>query len=271
MGRGDTMTGKAQSRRRGTEAARLQDLLHADAAAIMDDDLDDETLDEDVHRDESEDRRATSRPRSQVYSIRVPVERLEQVRRLAKERGVAPTAMLREWVLAQLDVATGADTGPVAAVAHRPMKPAAAQNGTSEQVPVAVATQLEATAAGLADVTAQLATTLARVAELVTAHNATTARPAAVLRALPPHHGFPAVASLYTLLSSGMPEEGWAATIPSGVSVPTDASTFLMVRHVYRGLAELRSTVENAAGWPGIGELDLGSFYTAADEELSLP
>ena len=40
---------------------------------------------------------------SQVYSIRVPVERLEQLRNLAEQRHVAPSALIREWVLERLD------------------------------------------------------------------------------------------------------------------------------------------------------------------------
>ena len=40
---------------------------------------------------------------SQVYSVRVPVERLEQLRKLAAERGVAPTALLRQFVVERLD------------------------------------------------------------------------------------------------------------------------------------------------------------------------
>lgn len=44
--------------------------------------------------------------RQQVYSIRVPVDRLEQVRVLAKGRGVKPTIMLRGWILERLDIET---------------------------------------------------------------------------------------------------------------------------------------------------------------------
>ncbi|MDQ5855022.1 MAG: hypothetical protein M3302_01595 [Actinomycetota bacterium] len=40
-----------------------------------------------------------------VYSVRIPVERIEELRKLAAERGVAPTALIRTWVLAQLDTA----------------------------------------------------------------------------------------------------------------------------------------------------------------------
>jgi hypothetical protein len=40
---------------------------------------------------------------SQVYSIRIPVSRLGRIRKLAAERDVAPTAMLRSWILERLD------------------------------------------------------------------------------------------------------------------------------------------------------------------------
>jgi hypothetical protein len=40
---------------------------------------------------------------SQVYSVRIPVDRLEQLRRLAADLGVRPTALLRQFVLDRLD------------------------------------------------------------------------------------------------------------------------------------------------------------------------
>ncbi|MDP8928576.1 MAG: hypothetical protein M3O70_08395 [Actinomycetota bacterium] len=40
---------------------------------------------------------------SQVYSLRIPVERLEQLRQLAAARDEAPTTMMRRWVLERLD------------------------------------------------------------------------------------------------------------------------------------------------------------------------
>lgn len=43
---------------------------------------------------------------SQVYSLRIPVGRLAELRRLADERGVAPTALLRQFVLERLDLET---------------------------------------------------------------------------------------------------------------------------------------------------------------------
>lgn len=50
-------------------------------------------------------RRQASDP-SQVYSVRIPVDRLEQLRRLAEDRGVAPTVLMRQFVLERLDLET---------------------------------------------------------------------------------------------------------------------------------------------------------------------
>lgn len=46
--------------------------------------------------------RAKSPDPAQVYSVRIPVERIDRLRRLADERGVKPTALMREWVLQRL-------------------------------------------------------------------------------------------------------------------------------------------------------------------------
>ena len=60
-----------------------------------------------AHRDDAPRGRLRSKrpPRdpSQVYSIRIPVDRLEELRRHASERGAAPTALMRKWVLERLD------------------------------------------------------------------------------------------------------------------------------------------------------------------------
>jgi sugar phosphate isomerase/epimerase len=42
---------------------------------------------------------------SRVYGLRLPADRIEQLRRLAEARGVEPSALARQWVLAQLDAA----------------------------------------------------------------------------------------------------------------------------------------------------------------------
>lgn len=44
---------------------------------------------------------------SMVYTVRIPADRIEELREVAEARGVAPTALMRGWVLAQLDEATG--------------------------------------------------------------------------------------------------------------------------------------------------------------------
>ncbi|HEY0638258.1 MAG TPA: hypothetical protein VGD67_11480 [Pseudonocardiaceae bacterium] len=44
-----------------------------------------------------------------VYSVRIPVDRLAELRELAAARGMQPTALIRAWVLAQLDAAREAD------------------------------------------------------------------------------------------------------------------------------------------------------------------
>lgn len=44
-----------------------------------------------------------------VYSVRIPVDRIEELRQLAADRDVQPTALIRAWVLAQLDAAHSPD------------------------------------------------------------------------------------------------------------------------------------------------------------------
>jgi hypothetical protein len=41
--------------------------------------------------------------RGQVYSIRIPVERLEQLRLVAEANGKQPAAQARDWILERLD------------------------------------------------------------------------------------------------------------------------------------------------------------------------
>lgn len=41
---------------------------------------------------------------SQVYSVRIPVERIEELRRVARREGVGPTTLMRKWVVERLDV-----------------------------------------------------------------------------------------------------------------------------------------------------------------------
>lgn len=43
--------------------------------------------------------------RSSVYGLRLPDERIDQLRRLAEARGVEPSALVRQWVTENLDAA----------------------------------------------------------------------------------------------------------------------------------------------------------------------
>lgn len=40
---------------------------------------------------------------AQVYSVRLPVDRLDELRQFATRQGVAPSALLRRWVIERLD------------------------------------------------------------------------------------------------------------------------------------------------------------------------
>jgi len=42
---------------------------------------------------------------SRVYGLRLPVERIEQLRRVAQAREIDPNTLARQWVIAQLDEA----------------------------------------------------------------------------------------------------------------------------------------------------------------------
>lgn len=47
-------------------------------------------------------RRHPPRDPAQVYSLRIPVAQLEQLRELAAQRRVSPSALMRQWVLERL-------------------------------------------------------------------------------------------------------------------------------------------------------------------------
>jgi hypothetical protein len=49
---------------------------------------------------------------SQVFSLRLPALRMEQLRRLAAEHGVSPGALVVDWVLERLDQ-EDTETGPL--------------------------------------------------------------------------------------------------------------------------------------------------------------
>jgi len=42
---------------------------------------------------------------SPVYGLRLPAQRIEQLRRIAEARGVEPSVLARQWVIDQLDAA----------------------------------------------------------------------------------------------------------------------------------------------------------------------
>ena len=58
-----------------------------------------------------------AREPAQVYSMRIPVERLEQLRSLAAERHMTPSGLMRAWVLDRLDV-EAADSAASSGVSH---------------------------------------------------------------------------------------------------------------------------------------------------------
>lgn len=55
-------------------------------------------------------RRQAKEP-SQVYSIRVPVDRLEELRSLAEARGETPSGLMRRWVLERLASEVSGEVG----------------------------------------------------------------------------------------------------------------------------------------------------------------
>ena len=49
-----------------------------------------------------------------VYGLRLPTERIAQLRRLAEARGVEPSVLARNWMIEQLDRAESGDRDPEA-------------------------------------------------------------------------------------------------------------------------------------------------------------
>jgi len=47
-----------------------------------------------------------------VYGLRLPTERIAQLRRIAGARGVEPSVLARSWVIEQLDRAEAGDRNP---------------------------------------------------------------------------------------------------------------------------------------------------------------
>jgi len=63
-------------------------------------------------------RRAEPKEPAQVYRLRIPADRLDQLRQLAADRHTTASALMRAWVLDRLDTeAGGADAGPATATA----------------------------------------------------------------------------------------------------------------------------------------------------------
>jgi hypothetical protein len=64
------------------------------------------------HRDDDvplvRSRRPAKEP-TQVYSLRVPVEKLEELRRLAEERHLTPSALMRSWIIERLEQESSGD------------------------------------------------------------------------------------------------------------------------------------------------------------------
>jgi hypothetical protein len=85
--------------------ARMADkeLLDRIAAAVEDTEA---TPDEELEWTRHQE---PARSPSAVYSVRIPIDRIEELRQLAADRGVQPTALIRTWVLAQLDAARSPD------------------------------------------------------------------------------------------------------------------------------------------------------------------
>jgi hypothetical protein len=257
--REDGVAGETTRGRQEEAAIRTEELLRADEAAAIDDDLDDLEVEGSAARNE---RSATVlRPRSQVYSIRVPVERLEQLRQLAKERGVAPTVMLRQWVLERLDAATGAVEEPEAQ--PEPTSMARARPAGAQSAPV---DEPEAASAALLEMVGQLSRSLAAFADAWLAERSQNGLPVYDMAFGPSTHG--------PTLSGGAPPGEQHLTWARGSFVRQTrlaAARSLSVDFLNSGLAELRSTVARVSRTPEMVDQDLGEFYLAADEEMSLP
>lgn len=73
----------------------LREKIAADAAAF----------DTDPGSDASEYVPHQRAPRDPVYSLRLPAERIEQLRDQAEARGIDASALARQWIVEQLDAA----------------------------------------------------------------------------------------------------------------------------------------------------------------------
>jgi hypothetical protein len=256
-----TKQGRSSAAEDAAERARA--LLRADELAVLDDDLDDDMPAEDVGP--SDHTTTSSRVRSQVYSIRVPVERLEQVRRLARERGEAPTAMLRDWVLMCLDAATAASADAEATFDALKRQPETHPGSKTDNA----AERLEAAAAVLVENTQQLSSLLVTCMEALAIRDRVGMHPAAQLHENAAHTAGPGP-GMYAIAIEHASDVHWTGHPQRGRWVTQQKLVMPLVsNHIENGLTALWSTMESAANWPGIGDHELGSLYAAADEELS--
>jgi hypothetical protein len=60
-------------------------------------------------------RKHAPRDPAQVYSLRIPVAQIEELRQLAAGKGVTPSALMREWVLERLAAERAGVPGPLSA------------------------------------------------------------------------------------------------------------------------------------------------------------
>lgn len=77
-------------------------IVDEDLAATLREEAELAELEEDTDEDVWVPRKGSRRP-SMVYSIRIPVGRVEELRQVAAAAGLDPSAMVRQWVLERLD------------------------------------------------------------------------------------------------------------------------------------------------------------------------
>lgn len=77
-------------------------MIDEDLAATLRKEAERAELEEDTDEDVWVPRKAPRQP-SMVYSVRIPVGRVEELRRVAAAAGLDPSAMVRQWVLERLD------------------------------------------------------------------------------------------------------------------------------------------------------------------------
>jgi hypothetical protein len=58
-------------------------------------------------------RKHPPRDPAQVYSLRIPVDQIEELRQLASDKGVTPSALMRKWVLERIAAEKAGLPGPL--------------------------------------------------------------------------------------------------------------------------------------------------------------